>query len=294
MENLNLVTGYRKDEKLRNSFNHLAQTTFQIDFSKWFNKGYWNDKYVPYSFANNDGDIIANASIFKMNIVIDNVSHNAIQIGTVMTDARYSNKGLAKILMNKIIDSQKDDCDFFYLFANESVLEFYPKFGFSRVDESEYSLVVTNSSLKGATKNNVRKLSVDTDIRLLEAITKNRYPNKSKINVINNEELLMFYFLVIFPESIYYISELESVVIMEHEEHTLHIFDIISTKELDISAVLDNVINEKIEQVIFHFEPDNIKGLQVKKVQSDDDALFYLSDSPLLDGHFKFPITSHC
>ncbi|KQL57209.1 MULTISPECIES: GNAT family N-acetyltransferase [Bacillaceae] len=293
MKNVNFITDYREDEKHRNSFNQLAQTTFQIDFSKWFNKGYWNDKYVPYSFMNNNGEIIANASIFKMNIVIDNRSYNAIQIGTVMTANRYRQKGLSKVLMNKIIDTLKDECDFFYLFANKSVLDFYPKFGFSRVDESEYRLT-TNWSLRERTKNNVRKLSVDSDIQLLEAMAKNRYQNKSKISVLNNDELLMFYFLVVFPESIYYIAELEAVVIMEHEEHTLHIFDIISCKAQDIYTVLGNVLKEETEQVVFHFDPGNVEGLQVKKIPSDDDALFYLSNATIFDGHFKFPLTSHC
>ncbi|AIC95753.1 GNAT family N-acetyltransferase [Shouchella lehensis] len=293
MKNVNFITDYREDEKRRNSFNQLAQTTFQIDFSKWFNKGYWNDKYVPYSFMNNNGEIIANASIYKMNIVIDNRSYNAIQIGTVMTANRYRQKGLSKVLMNKIIDTLKDECDFFYLFANESVLDFYPKFGFSRVDESEYRLT-TNRSLRERTKNNVRKLSVDSDIQLLEAMAKNRYQNKSKISVLHNDELLMFYFLVVFPESIYYIAELEAVVIMEHEEDTLHIFDIISCKAQDIYTVLGNVLKEETEQVVFHFDPGNVEGLQVKKIPSDDDALFYLSNATIFDGHFKFPLTSHC
>ncbi|RQW18427.1 GNAT family N-acetyltransferase [Bacillus sp. C1-1] len=293
MKNVNFITDYREDEKRRNSFNQLAQTTFQIDFSKWFNKGYWNDKYVPYSFMNNNGEIIANASIYKMNIVIDNRSYNAIQIGTVMTANRYRQKGLSKVLMNKIIDTLKDECDFFYLFANESVLDFYPKFGFSRVDESEYRLT-TNRSLRERTKNNVRKLSVDSDIQLLEAMAKNRYQNKSKISVLHNDELLMFYFLVVFPESIYYIAELEAVVIMEHEEDTLHIFDIISCKAQDIYTVLGNVLKEETKQVVFHFDPGNVEGLQVKKIPSDDDALFYLSNATIFDGHFKFPLTSHC
>lgn len=293
MKNVNFITDYREDEKRRNSFNQLAQTTFQIDFSKWFNKGYWNDKYVPYSFMNNNGEIIANASIFKMNIVIDNRSYNAIQIGTVMSANRYRQKGLSKVLMKKIIDTLKDECDFFYLFANESVLDFYPKFGFSRVDESEYRLT-TNRSLRERTKNNVRKLSVDSDIQLLEAMAKNRYQNKSKISVLHNDELLMFYFLVVFPESIYYIAELEAVVIMEHEEDTLHIFDIISCKAQDIYTVLGNVLKEETEQVVFHFDPGNVEGLQVKKIPSDDDALFYLSNATIFDGHFKFPLTSHC
>ena len=61
---------------------------------------------------------------------------------------------------------------------------------------------------------------------------------------------------------------------MELEERTLHIFDIISTKEQDTYTVLSKVVDEKMEHVVFHFEPDHIKGLHVEKVQTDYDALF--------------------
>lgn len=130
MTNYQLVYDYKDNLKYRVSFNELAKFVFNLDFSKWYEKGCWNDQYICYSYI--DGDkIIANASVSKMTIIVNGKEYKAIQIGTVMTHPNYRNKGLARKLMDHIIDIYQDQYEFIYLFANESVLDFYPKFGFS-------------------------------------------------------------------------------------------------------------------------------------------------------------------
>ena len=56
-----------------------------------------------------------------------------IQLGTVMTHPDYRKKGLSRVLTNKAIADYREKCDLIYLFANSSVLNFYPKFGFGRI-----------------------------------------------------------------------------------------------------------------------------------------------------------------
>lgn len=272
----------------------MAKKTFGIDFSSWYGMGYWNDNYIPYSFIDN-GNVIANASISKMSVVINDKTYNAIQIGTVMTEEKYRNKGLAKELIVQILESYKDSYDFVYLFANETVLDFYPKFGFCRLDESEYFLALDKSNIQRVNNASPKRLSLDEDRMLLEDYAKNRYVNTNTVDVKNSKELLMFYFTIVFPKAIYYLEDLETIVLMEHEEETLHLFDIISYHKPQIEIVLSHLIKESTKQVVFHFAPENlIKGMEVNTVSNDDDALFVLSDAPIVKGHFKFPITSHC
>lgn len=70
MAKYELVSDYRHNEKLKASFNDLAMKTFGLDFRGWYNKGYWNDQYIPYSFVQ-AGKVIANASIYKMSIRVN-------------------------------------------------------------------------------------------------------------------------------------------------------------------------------------------------------------------------------
>ncbi|MDQ0272190.1 GNAT family N-acetyltransferase [Cytobacillus purgationiresistens] len=294
MTSYKLVSDYRNNKELRKSFNELAKETFGIDFSGWYEKGYWGDSYIPYSYTEN-GNVIANASIFKMSVVINSKTYNAMQIGTVMTDQRYRNKGLAKELMLHIMELHKVSCDFMYLFANESVLDFYPKFGFSRLDESEYCLALDKSNVQRVNNTSLKRLTIEENLTLLEDYATNQYICAKQIDVRNNKNLLMFYFTIVFPEAIYYIEDLETIVLMEHEEETLHVFDIISHQKQDIETLLANIITDSTKQVVFHFTPEYlVAGMEVNTMANDDDALFILSDTPLLKGHFKFPFTSHC
>ncbi|TQR36989.1 GNAT family N-acetyltransferase [Lysinibacillus sphaericus] len=294
MKKYELVSDYRNNVSLKESFNALAMKTFELDFRGWYNRGYWNDKYIPYSFVD-EGKVISNASVNKMSIIIDGKMYKGIQIGTVMTDENYRNKGLAKQLMQHIMKEYENTYDVMYLFANDTVLDFYPKFGFTRLHESEFSLDLAKSSIQMSLDAKVKQLTIENDLSLLEKFAKNRRVNSTILDVENNESLLMFYFTLVFYEAIFYVEDLETIVLMEEEEDTLHIFDIISLNEPDVEAVLASIVNVTTKKVIFYFTPNfSIEGMSATIMPNDDDALFVLTKEPLLKGNFMFPLTSHC
>lgn len=293
MQKYELVSDYRNNESLKESFNSLAMKTFKLDFRGWYDKGYWNDSYIPYSFVDK-GKVIANASVTKMSVVINGETHKAIQIGTVMTDENYRNQGLAKELMQHILREHENNCDFLYLFANETVLDFYPRFGFTRLDESEFSVDLANSSIQMDSEATVKQLTIEKDLTLLEKFAKNRHVNSKVLDVEHNESLLLFYFTLVFEEAIFYVEDLETIVLMEEEEDIVRIFDIISLQAPNVEAVIASIVKRTTKKVVFSFTPDSkIEGMTATITPKDDDALFVLSKKPLLMGNFMFPLTSH-
>ncbi|MED4886490.1 GNAT family N-acetyltransferase [Lysinibacillus fusiformis] len=293
MEKYELVSDYRHDDRLKESFNDLAIETFGLDFRDWYNKGYWNDQYIPYSFVQ-EGKVIANASVYKMSIRINGEQLKGIQIGTVMTDVNYRHQGLAKQLMLHIMNEYEGACDFMYLFANETVLDFYPKFGFTRIHESEFSLDLTAKPIQRQ-QTSIQQLTIEQDLALLEDYAKNRYIHSSMIAVEQNESLLMFYFTLVFPHAIYYLEDLETIVFMEEEEGVLNIFDIISLQSIDIEKLLAKIVKDTTQKVVFYFTPEfTLNGMTATIQPNDDDALFVLSRKTILQGNFMFPLTSHC
>lgn len=134
MQELIFMKNYKNNEVLRKSFFELAVNTFEINFEDWYQQGYWGERYIPYSYV--DGDqVIANVSVNILELIIHGEKKKAIQIGTVMTHPDYRGKGLSTRLMNKVLAEYENKYDYMYLFANESVLDFYPKFGFKPVEE---------------------------------------------------------------------------------------------------------------------------------------------------------------
>ena len=59
---MQIVNGYRDNKKLRDSFNELAEKVFGLNFENWYQNGFWNDNYNPYSIIV-DGKVAANISV---------------------------------------------------------------------------------------------------------------------------------------------------------------------------------------------------------------------------------------
>ncbi len=289
--NYQLISDYKDNELYRKTFNDLAESTFDINFEEWYKHGFWNDKYVCYSYLDKN-KVIANVSINKMDLIYQGNDYRALQIGTVMTHPDYRNQGLAQELINHVISKYEQDYDFFYLFANDTVLDFYPKFGFERVQESSFTVDAT--SLK---KRNykIKKLNPDDelDFQLISRIVSNWVPLSSILDVKNSEDLLMFYLLIALRDAIYYIEELDAIVLYEQEEEDLYVLDIISTKKLDIVEVLGFLANKKIETIHVSFTPEKNKYIDAAYIIETEDMLFMRPNLFTADPYFLFPATSH-
>ena len=112
------LIGYQDDVKYRSAFNDLAVRVFNLSFEDWYQAGYWNEKYIPYTLFDED-KAVANLSVNIMNFCTFEKKQRYIQIGTVMTDENYRHKGLSRFLMEKAMNEWDGKCDFIYLYARE-------------------------------------------------------------------------------------------------------------------------------------------------------------------------------
>lgn len=295
MSKYQLVSDYKHIKKYKESFNELAKLVFNLDFKEWYDKGCWNDNYICYSYI--DGDkVIANASVNKMVVICNGKEYKAIQVGTVMTHPDYRHKGLAARLMNIIIEKYEKEYDFIYLFANDTVLDFYPKFGFEKVKESRFSLKTSDLKKQVLSKSTIRKLDSDNqaDFELMKGFAAERIPVSSTFGVKNNDQLLLFYFIFVFNGATYYIEEEDTIVIVKQEENKLHIFDILSKESVDLVRILNHIVSANTQLMEFYFTPDsNSENIYTEIITGSDDTLFvrpFIKDMPR---HLLFPLTSH-
>jgi predicted GNAT family N-acyltransferase len=291
MRELKLVKGYKNDDVLRNSFNELANQIFGINFECWYQKGYWTEKYEPYSFVDKN-KVVANISVNKINLLINGEMKRGLQIGTVMTHPDYRKRGLSKKLMNYILEEYENEYDLMYLFANDTVLNFYPKFGFEAVEEYQYSMDYKASKNKPTA---IRKLdgTKDEDLHYIYKMAANRLPVSRDFNTINTQELVMFYSMYVFSEDLYYLENEAAVVIFQHEGEQLHVFDVISEKEMNLKNIIVQIANHNTKEVVFHFTPEQ-DGLPVqRKAFKGSEVLFVKYNGELvLPSFVKHPITA--
>jgi predicted GNAT family N-acyltransferase len=278
---------YKDNEVLRKSFNKLTQRNYGFDLEQWYQDGYWTSKYVPYSILDGN-DVIANVSVNFMDFLIEGKEQQYIQIGTVMTDSAYRNQGISRILIEKVLADCEKFSDFIYLFANSSVLEFYPKFGFQKIQEYQYYKPVKgNYKIDGIKKLNILD---DYDRNLLYDVINNTVPN-AKISMIHNLPLLMFYCTGFMKDNLYYSKDTNTIVLAEYELDKLHISDVFSTDKLDLDRILHSLCKVGTKEVILGFAP--LEDPNYLKRELQEDTLFVKTSKNLPFKEGRFPELSH-
>jgi predicted N-acetyltransferase YhbS len=282
---------YKKNETLRKSFNDLATLVFGIHFEDWYQKGYWNNRYIPFSYVI-ENKVIANVSVNLLDFVIEGKNKRAIQIGTVMTHPDYRNQGLSASLMNKVLHEYAQQYDFMYLFANKTVLDFYPKFGFKPVDEYQFS---TNYNSSQVDFTGIQKLdnTKTDDLNFICQFASERIPVSNLFGTQNAQGLFMFHCINVFGDHLYYLEKEDAIVIFEQEGKRVDIFDIVSKKEVNIQEILSKLTTKDCKNIVFHFTPD-YEGIHLQKdIFIGDEVLFVKTNgSSQFPAYVKHPITS--
>lgn len=279
----------RENDKIRNSFNLLAQNTFKLSFEAWHKNGYWGVDYIPYCLLKDD-KVVANVSVNIIKTRWNEEKRIYIQLGTVMTDKEFRNKGLSSFLIKKVLEEWRDKCHAIYLFANDGVLDYYPKFGFEKAEEYQYSKNINKKS------GLVRKLNMDIEVdkQLLLNLYKNSNPF-SALPMEENEGLLMFYCSQFMKENIYYIKDHEAIVVAEYDDESLICYDIFCKGKGSLDEILSIMAEENTKIAILGFTPKVTKDFKINKLHEEDTTLFMLKGKENLfpSNKLMFPVLSH-
>ena len=267
-----VINNYRKDEALRKSFNELAGRTFGLNFEPWYQRGFWGENYNPYSICV-DGKVVANVSVNKTDMVVGGEVKHFLQLGTVMTDKAYRNQGLSRKIMEQIMADYADTVDGIYLFGNDNVLDFYPKFGFVQGKEFLYTKSVVNNGPKELTQ--IVMDNEDAWQQLVQAINRNSFP--AKLYMINNSELILFYVTGFMQESVYYHETTDTFVIADMEEEEVLIHNVFSTKEKNLDTII-GWFGESIKKVTLGFAPMETEGYEATEYHEEDCTFFVRGD----------------
>lgn len=282
-----IIKGFQKNKAYRDSFNALAEKTFGLNFENWYTNGFWNEKYIPYSVLK-DGEIIANVSVNLIDCTLDGQKKRYIQLGTVMTDEKHRCQGYSRKLIETVLVDFAE-CDGFYLYANDEVTDFYPKFSFVKSPEYRFRT-------KAETDKQCCAVSVPMKNR--EDWTKFLNAKKSLKSIgllqTDTDDLMMFYLSQFMTESVFYIEHLNAYVIAETENDTLTVYDILSENPIDINEVC-NAFGNKIKKAEFAFTPQNTSSLE-KYEYHEPDTTFFILGEPITSDMQKilsFPQLTH-
>lgn len=283
-----ILKGYRHDAALRASFNALAEKTFGLNFEGWYQNGFWGDNYSPYSVFM-DGKIVANVSVNKTDMAVDGKRRRLYQLGTVMTDPDYRNRGYIRAIM-EVVERDIADGDGVYLFANDSVLDFYPKFGFVRGTEHvcEKDVCQTGESIMEC----VVMDNPDAWARLRMAMEKSVV--QSACQMMDNPELIFFYVSQFMQENVYYCAALDAWAIAEIEDGTLTLHHVFCPRKVSLDDVIA-AFGGAVRRVVLGFTPLDTTGF-TSRILCEEDSTFFVRGEGFADfdmRRLRIPSLSH-
>ncbi len=286
---MEFIKAYMDNTHYRHLLNDMTSQIFGFSFENWYASGYFEGEYIPYSYIEND-QIIANASANLMKFAYNGRKLFYIQIGTVMTRPDHRNRGLARSLIEQILDEYKDIADGFYLFANLNALKFYEKIGFQRQDQWRYSIIAQNGGLN--LKGDFLPAGKGLRDRYHKMLKDAEY--NAKFDHINRRSLQLFYTMGM--EDVYYSKEQDCFIVAHADNEKLYLDSIISNKNVEISNILETTKGE-YSKVIFGFVPNehHENYIVAQYDGSDDYRLFCLGEDikRIEKEKLYFPIMSH-
>ena len=267
-----LLIGYQDFEPGRRSFNALARKTFGLDFEPWYRSGYWTRQYIPYSLSR-DGDVVSSVSVNFMPMTLEGTGLTMVQIGTVMTDPAFRGQGLSRFLMETVLDEWSPKVDEIYLFANDEVLDYYPRFGFRKSGEVQCTASVSTPFPARAEKVDMEqpkhREKVERAIRATRGVT--RFS-------MNNAGLAMFYLTGPMQDRVRYDPETGAYLVASVEGDLLLLDDVFSEEAVDLDHVVTS-FGPEIRRVIFGFSPCMNEAFERTVCEEEDSTLFVLKNA---------------
>lgn len=290
-EEYTLITNFKENEIYRRGLNQLTKKTFGFDFEDWYKAGYWGDRYIPYALLHQD-KLVANVSANPLDFLVDGKRKSYLQLGTVMTDEAYRGKGLSRALMELVL-KEYEGVELIFLYANDSVTEFYPKFGFLPADEYIHSKMMHRSGKQHP----YRRLDMDSaeDRDLLFKLVRESIP-AARISMLDNPGLVMFYLTKFMRENIYYLEEPKLAAVAEREGDALLLQDVFASGEFELDDVISSLMDRDTMKVVLGFTPKDTRGYDCEPLVEEGSTFFVLrnpSASACVPGQGRFPLLSH-
>jgi GNAT superfamily N-acetyltransferase len=217
----------RNDKDYQAMLNALLKDIF-LDFQFWYDLNLWDENYESYSIIDG-GSIVSNICVYKTQILLNYKTYDALSIGAVATKEEYRGRGLSRTLMEHIQEKYKNVP--MYLSANDSVSDFYPRFGFRRVYEK---LPVCTCRID----NCIPQKRLSHDDPKIRNYVYNRVNLSHRLDCLNSAGINLFHiYLGYLKDKIIDIPELETIAIAELSGETLKLIGVFSLREISFSGL---------------------------------------------------------
>jgi len=285
---LTALTITHADVNWHEAFLRFVPRVFRrISFRRWYEYGGWDERYVAFALA--DGDrIVANASLTRMQVVLNGARLSGWQLGSVGTDPERRGAGLQNLLLPRLLEHTRDD-ELVFLFANHRVLDFYPRFGFRR--EREQLFHAQHAALPSSSQLRTLLLESAEDRALLRRVGENAQPVTTRFGAQNYAQLVLWYWCNFYPTGLRYAPDCDAIFVVEQAGEVLRIYDVVSAGgPLELRSYVPRLIQTPIARLEFGFTPTRFWPDAAPRADYTDSPLFVRGPQHLPELPFKFPM----
>jgi GNAT superfamily N-acetyltransferase len=230
----------------RSQLNELMLEAFGFSFERWHKQNVWNDDYTCYSII--EGELmLANACVYRMDMLVNGEKAEWFQIGAVATRRARRGEGLSRAIITFILEQYPGKT--LFLLPNQNDMNFYPKFGFRLIHNRQPFIEKSLDNPPGG----MRKLSINS----LEVVDhlEHRACYSSILDCTNALPIHWFHLLLDYPENIYEIPALKTMLVAEQDGSVLTIMDIAAKSPLTLissyRSCLERNIGNSILNIIY-------------------------------------------
>jgi len=274
------------DTALHEAFLRYVPRVFPgLDFRPWYARGGWTPAYESHGLLEGDA-LVANVSVMRMRAIVDGCELRAAQLGAVGTVPEARGRGLQRALMERVLPELSDSTDLVFLYANDGVLDFYPRFGFRRVEEATFELDV---ALQPAA-DQAPRLDLDSPAQVaawMSACAGSLAPTE-RFGLRDYGAVALWHASVFYPSDVRVLSECECYAVGVQRGDTLVLLDLAAPRHFDLFPALPRLIDAPVSRVRFGFCPERWCPA-ARAVGPWDDALFVRTEVPLPAVPFKLP-----
>jgi hypothetical protein len=209
------------------------------------------------------------------------------QLGAVTTLEAFRRQGLARRLMNWVIDELDEPDQPIILFANNRVLDFYPRLGFRRIPQRRSTTSVFIEPF--GTQAPRCDLSSAADRSLLANLCARARPIRGHLAARDYYQILLWH-LGSGPATAFWLREFDAVIATTIEGDRLIIHDVIAVEPFDLSSIIPTLITRPVTELEFLFDPEDWWPTASHSAFDDSDsALFVRGGAALIAGPVQFP-----
>ncbi len=255
-------------------------------FRPWAERGGWQPGYEIFVIER-DCEILSTVGRQSMRLVVEGRERSGYQLGAVATRADHRNQGLSRRLLTWLLDQDDAATRPVILFGNQSVLDFYPRFGFAPITQRRFAAPVSIEPVADRVPTIDLGEAADRD-RLAGLCSRARAPGT--VFSARDYYPALLWLLTYKPRPVFWLDEVDAALVATTENDRLVLHDVIATRPFDLGKVLPRLVVGPVRMLEFGFGPEDWwPSASPFTIDETDSPFFVRGLPPLSTESFRFP-----